>query len=79
MAFLLQPTHESVLCREKFIINNIERIYPNKSCGYYFPFVLLIVKSLTIASIRLINNSLNSFNFTKIIVSLIDTIYLTNL
>ncbi len=37
----LQPTHEPVLCREKFIVKNIKRVYTNKYCGYFFPSALI--------------------------------------
>jgi hypothetical protein len=39
---LLQPTHEPVLCREKFIIKKIERVDTNKYCGYFFPCALIL-------------------------------------
>lgn len=46
----LQPTHEPVLCREKFIIKKIERVYTNKYCGYLFPcgeiFLIILMKNV---------------------------------
>ena len=42
----LQPTHEPVLCREKFIIKKIKRVYTNKYCGYLFPCGEIFLKIL---------------------------------
>ncbi len=50
---LLQPTHEPVLCREKFIIKKIERVDTNKYCGYFFPCVLIYSKDLAIATLAI--------------------------